>query len=1023
MAKITELIVTDSYYKVFDILTDKLAGKTDGITGRNVIFCEEKISLMAERAVCERFGGTFNTDVYSFSNYLKSRKAVEALSREGSAMAVRRVINDIPLSVLSAGKTNIAPALFDIIVQLKSASVSETDLADALDYIPEVKRGKLKDIAAVLAAYEKFIKERGFIDQSSVMNYLPAEIAKDESLKGARVFLIGYNSWTAQARRAVLSLVKTAEETTAILTGGDNKFLFVNETAEFFAQLCKDAGTTLKRTKVSSYDAAETRLLSEGLFNPLKQAKEKTDTEKVKIRFAETPEREARTIVGYIADKVKNGARYRDFTVALPDVSAYGKYYKYYFSLYGVPYFIDEKFKPECHPLVRLIYSYFDVKRKKYERSAVVEFFKNPLFCDDKKLTDFMENYLVSFNVNFDAILKPFTLGDDLEKAENFRKELVSVLSATDIFSLLKILNVKEKTEKFTVMLKDAGETVQAEVNAQVYDAVNRICDDMERILSGVDLSFTEKKNVFKSGVSAMELAVIPQFSDAVYVGDYRKTALAKAKYLFAPALTSSVPAVIDDVALISDDDIESLKVRFTVDPTVKIVNRRAKENFGVALLAFSDKLFMSMPEVDGGGKKTAPSEAIKFALSAFCAKTYGFDKKYVAEKEAVYRFAQDCEAYSEKILSDISDAAAFYTVCDDPVKDDILRTVKREIKVRLKDFDRDLFTETSPTKIEDFYKCPYKAFARRILKLGDREDGGISAISVGNLMHEIFREYFKNCSAAHDKESSDALFSSVAKKVLEKPEYKKFTYDGETEELLGRVLSEAENYCYKSLLNLNRTSFVPDKFEYKVNYVLPKSGVKLTGNVDRVDRFGDGESEYLRIIDYKTGKIDEDDNLLYAGVKLQLYLYAAAFYERGNKISGLYYAPVKEEYLKEDKKNRFIAFGKTLNDEKSLAAQHADGENIPVFADDIKAPKGKKEKSFSEEVIGACIKYAVKICDKAVKEMKDGVIIASPYKGECDYCPLKAMCGTPFGESVRKVEGMTGEKIAESAKIADGEE
>lgn len=1012
MGKNVELIITDSYFKVFDILTDRLARKTEGVKEKNVIFCEEKISLMAERAICDRFGGTFNTDVYSFINYLKSRKRVDALSREGSAMAVKRILADVPLSALKAGKINLAPTLFNLIIQLKSASVSPEDLNSALPFLPDFKREKIKDIAAIYAAYENFIKENGFIDQSSVMNFLPEEIEKDESLSGARVFLIGYDSWTEQARRAILSLIRVADEVIAVVAGGENRFLFVNETAEFFSKICKKAGANHKESFVSSYETEETRLLSKKLFNPLAKKTAKISTDRVFLNRAENPEKEIYAIAGIIAKNVKNGKRYFDHTVALPDVKAYGKYVKYYFDLMGVPCFIDEKITPSTYPLVRLILSYFDIFRKNYDRTAVISFFKNPLYSEDKETADFMENYFIRYNVNYDAVLKPFVFGEEFDRAESFRKSLLPFIEKFDIEGMLSALDVKSKTERLSAMLKERGESVAAEVNLQTYDAVIKILHDMERILSGADLSITERKNVFLSGVLSTELSVIPQFYDAVYVGDYRKTALAKAEILFAPALTSDVPAVKDDVALISDDDIELLKVKADIDPTVRIVNLRAKENFGVALLAFKNKLYLSYPEVDGGGKKTSPSDALKYFVNALNIAPYSFKERYISQKQAILNFAEDVEAYSEKLLAEIPLAAAFYAVSASPVKDDVLKAVRKQIKIRLEGVKRDIFAATSPTKIEDYYKCPYRAFVRRVLKIGDADDGKISALSVGNLMHAIFKEYFADVGSVKDRQGSDALFKKAAGKTLEIPEYKKFLADRETEELLLRVLKEAENYCYKCFLNLDKTLFKPDRLEQKVSYVLPESKIKLTGNVDRVDKFTDGTDEYVRIIDYKTGKIDEDDNLLYAGVKLQLYLYAAAFKDGKTKISGLYYAPIKEEYCEEDKKNGFIAFGKTLKDEKSLAAQRAE-DGAPAFSDDIKSAKGKKEKTFSEEIINACVDYAVKICDAAVKNMKDGVIIASPYAGECQYCNLKAMCRTPFGENGRKVSGVSCEKIA----------
>ena len=1014
MSKKAELTITDSYYKVFDILTDKLAGKTQSLSEKNVIFCEEKISLMAERAICAKFNGTFNTDVYSFVNYLKSRRKIDALSREGSAMVVKRILIDLPLSVLKAGKTNLAPTLFDLIIQLKSAAVSPDELKAAVPYLPEGNRGKVEDIAAVYKAYEEFIAEHNLTDQSSVLNYLSEEIEKDEKLKGARVILLGYNSLTKQARRAILSLLKVAGEVIFIATGGENRFLFVNEIEGVFRDLCKTSGITPEEIRVPSYDKKETEVLSKKLFNLLENKNSKEDTDDIFINQAANPESEIHAIAGTIAVGVKGGAKYRDYTVALPDVKAYGKYIKYYFNLFDVPYFIDEKITPDTYPLIRLILSYFDVFRKNRERSAVVSFFKNPLFCDDKNLTDFMENYLIRYNVNYGNIEKPFTFGgDDLTKAEEFRKRITPYVRNFDLAGMLKGLNVKERNENLTQLLRDRGESVAAEVNSQLYEAVMKILGDMDKILSGTEITVSEMKNIFKSGVAAMQISVIPQYYDAVYVGDYRKTALAKAKNLFAPFLTSSVPAVKEDVALLTDDDIKNLNKKTEIDPTVRIVNLREKENFGVSLLAFSDKLYLSYPQVDGGGKKTVPSEAIKYFSRSFNLKTYSFDKRYVAEKESILRFAEDCEAFSKKKKSDITEAAAFYTVSDNPIKEDILAAVKKELKIQLEGFNRELFSAASPTRIEDYHKCPYMVFLSRVLRL-NADDGEFSAISVGNVMHGIFKEYFSNLKDVKDRESSDALFERSKEAAFKNTDYDKFFSDEETKELMERVLTEAKNYCYKYFCNLNKTSFKPVKFEEKINYRLPESKVNLYGSVDRVDKYTDGENEYLRIIDYKTGKVEDDDNLLYAGLKLQLYLYAAAFRNETAKISGMYYSPIKEEYADSDKKNRFLAVGKTLADENAINAQHLVGNDDGVaFADDIKSPRAKKERSFPEEVINACIDYAVNICDLAVKRMREGVIVAFPYEGSCGYCPYSAICKKPFGENYRSVSNMTCAKIS----------
>ena len=96
-----KLLLTDSYYEIFNVLSTSLKGKANSLDGRNLIFCEEKISLMAERKICADFGGTFNTDVYSFGNFLRVNKYLDGvLSKEGSAMVVKRILSTISLGCL-----------------------------------------------------------------------------------------------------------------------------------------------------------------------------------------------------------------------------------------------------------------------------------------------------------------------------------------------------------------------------------------------------------------------------------------------------------------------------------------------------------------------------------------------------------------------------------------------------------------------------------------------------------------------------------------------------------------------------------------------------------------------------------------------------------------------------------------------------------------------------------------------------------------------------------------------------------
>ena len=58
---------------------------------RTVVFCEDRLTLIAERALVFSSGGTFFTSVSTFARFLQTEKRV--LSKQGSVMAVGAVLS------------------------------------------------------------------------------------------------------------------------------------------------------------------------------------------------------------------------------------------------------------------------------------------------------------------------------------------------------------------------------------------------------------------------------------------------------------------------------------------------------------------------------------------------------------------------------------------------------------------------------------------------------------------------------------------------------------------------------------------------------------------------------------------------------------------------------------------------------------------------------------------------------------------------------------------------------------------
>lgn len=1054
------LIITDSYFNLFPILTKRLSFSANELNGKQAVFCEAKASLMIERYLCAECKGSFNTDVYSFGKFLREKKVLKkVLSKEGSAMAIKRILSQVQLNCFKQSKANLAPTLYDLIIQLKSAKVTPEHLKSATLSVSGILKNKLSDIYTVYSEYERYVKENGFEDQSSMLSYLPEVIRSSEDIKHTDVYLVGYGSFTAQMRSAVSALIDCAKSVTAILVEGNNPHVYVNETARFIREECAKLSANLLEQFIPTEFCEESKVIADNLFSPVLKLRRNTlsktnkqdsgiltkfPTQKIHAYSAINPADEVERVAQIIRRTVNDGVcRYRDITVAVPEVAFYKERIRATFNALNIPYFLDEIEIPLTHPLVTLITAYTDIFRKGFERDSVLSFVKNPLFSVDKKLSDRLENYIIKYNINYKRIFNAFTFaetGGNVCEIEELRAKLCAHIQTFNVRKMLEDLQVEQSLNTLSIALRCAGENEQGAVTEQIYGAVCKLLDEMQMMLGGVNLSYTEFKNVFLSGISALKLSVIPQYNDAVFIGGYKECAFAKAKQLFAIGLTSDVPKVQADVALLSDGDINALEnVRVLVEPKIRVVNHRMRERVCMALCAFEDKLYMSYPTSTVEGSKTVKSVVLGWAENTFELKKFPKPDGYMTYFQGLNTFAKACGEFTEgknenDLNYDFTLPSSFYhaslceqvkMVVDGANKEIVPREKLTGEKVSL------VKKVTSPTAVEDYYKCPFRAFASHSLKIKSREEGRVNVLAVGNIMHEILNGYVNNIDNITDDISANKLFEDVSSETMQKDDYSKFISESSTKATVDRVLAECKQYCDKTRGMVKASKLTDCKTEVAfgdgANAQFPSiklmdGKVRLKGKIDRVD-LGD---KYFRVLDYKTGKTDASEKLLFSGVKLQLYLYAAAVMEKykGNeeKIpAGLYYLPITNKYEKEEDKGGAIAIGKTLAENEAIIAQDQNffesGQSnyIPIEYD---KDKQKFKNGCDRKTLESYIDYAVKVCDLAVKRLSEGVIKPSPYENACQYCEFSSLCGvhnaTP--RSVGSVKGAF-EQIEEGGK------
>lgn len=201
-----------------------------------------------------------------------------------------------------------------------------------------------------------------------------------------------------------------------------------------------------------------------------------------------------------------------------------------------------------------------------------------------------------------------------------------------------------------------------------------------------------------------------------------------------------------------------------------------------------------------------------------------------------------------------------------------------------------------SPTALEDWARCPFRHFLARVLRVAERDDPQdierLGVVDRGSLVHEVLERFVGEHldAVAPGEPWSDearARARAIGEEVLDEYEER-----GRT----GRALLWAHDRRH-ILAELERALTADDEMRAQLGSqpvaVEMRFGVEgeqpvevdvgggrrvhLRGQVDRVDRAGDG----LVVLDYKTGRPDDyrelDDDLVAGGRRLQLPVYALA--------------------------------------------------------------------------------------------------------------------------------------------------
>ncbi len=1010
--------------------------------GKNLVFCEDRLTLIAERAITSRLGGSFDTRVCTFSRFLTSSE--RTISKQGSVMAVGEVMaklqreEKLQCFKTTAGIGNNAKCIYETLAQFSASEITAETLQESLAMLPDdMLKRKIADLALIYEGYSTFLNERKFLDESKYLSLLPERIRQDKTLKDTNVFFLCFQSFTAQATKTISATIETAKNVVGIFASGEEE-IYTNRAFNTFLRVCNHEKVKVLEAGIPLEKQAET--LRRGLFDPerMKQPREQTDN--IRIFEAEDKTAEAEFIAVQIKKAMANDEemRYRDFAVLVPGISAYALPLKRAFAEFRIPYFVDEKKSLKQHPLSEFLLNCFQVVKDRYSSSSVQSLAQNVFFGE----SDEYRNYLLKFANYRGGAKREIKTGEAVETLFN-KDDLLSgrerLLLATKniksratgreycnvVRTILNDFNVKETLEELEISVSDLA---QKGYLSQIYDALDKVLAEAELLTGETVLGVAEFSAVLQDGLDATDLSLIPLKNDAVFVGDVTDSRIEKVRVLFAAGMTDEVPRAAGDTAIVSDKEIERLaSVQTLLEPTVAEVNLRARESACLNLCTFLDTLYLSYA-LGADGNEPTVSELFRYVDACFVGKD---GKPLVREKKLTkedfpYRCSAPTSAIRQLLLEKTEyerrgqdtrlEYSSLYTALDKlsvREKDDYLQEYTGQVCVER---GEELFFKNgkiSPTALEGYFSCPFRNFVERGLKLKDREETAILAVDSGNFVHELLERTATEYTRVQTEEEMHALALTLGKEILQKPIYasQADTMAGET--FTQKLLEEGAEVATAAYRQIKNSEFVVEETEKSV------STPTLHGKIDRVD----GTDKYVRVIDYKTGTIDDSALSYYTGRKLQMQLYMSSI--KDDRIpAGVFYFPASVSYS-DEQDGKFRMRGFLNGDEDALKAGDKDisaekqSEYFPAALENKRSKRVMDEATFRD-----FLDYSVHVSRQGTKEVKEGYIAPSPYGGSCEYCKYGGMCG--FNRDTcqpRNEQTIDAPAIAEIArKIKEGE-
>ncbi len=906
-----------------------------------------------------------------------------------------------------------------------------------------------------------------------------------EFLADRAVFIDEFDTFNVPKKRLMAALLRTAPSVTVALCADDAQlrpndlslFSGAKRVAADLTALARENGVSVAAPTVLRQDLrhrAAPGLAALGQLLAFDDCEPQSAAE-IRVFAAPSREEEARAAAAAIRGLVRGGARYRDIAVVCRDTALYRAAVRYEFRLAEIPLYCDEPLNPTFSAPAAAVRALLGLCRGLDWCDNMTGLAKSGLCALTEPQVCALENYVYTWSPGAAAWHEPFDKNpqgfgeagrvtdeerENLALAEQARQFLIGPVDklrraaknasaealSRALYLCLLELGAEEQQERQVERLKAQRGIPAAEEAAREWNVVMGLLDQMSRLLGAENTGAEDYAELFGLLLRASDLGHIPQTLDSVLFTSAGKMRLNSPDYVFVLGLAEGeFPHAPGDAGLLTHADRDALMAQEVELPDC-FENRIVREQvcFYKALTAPAKGLWLSWP-AGLGLARTAPLEPVLRLL----------DPAPLQPRlwEAAATPAAALDALGSVWNQKDADAASLQAALaqsgpDAAEKLALLRRMEAQPPHRLQDTDAmarllgDRLS-ISPSQMEKYYLCRYGYFLQYVLGLRPRRQARMTPDQSGTLMHWVLqmalepdpaKDPYAHWKPAPFAELDDGQLAELARRLVR--EYARL-YLPEQSARFDYLLSRIEKSMAGLLCWLRdeqrQSKFRVDACEQRIGrgegclppqlYRLENGRTaRIIGTIDRADRWVDEDgTQWVRVVDYKTGSRSFDLREVYCGLDCQMLLYLFSLTRdesgrfTGTRPAGVLYlladpAPASGSRAEAARSGGYQLDGLVLDEPKVYTAMDTDhtGRYLPF---DFKAGKPspyQKKKLADGEKLGRIREHLDGLVTGMAGGLYDGDIAAAPLcsRGRpCDWCDYSFICCHEDGVNERELD------------------